>query len=451
MDHGYGLIRTFESCVQPRSFMRFSPPRDIDLRGKVAVVTGGSSGVAKEVIKDLTSRGATVYAGCRRTHLVPTGPNLASPYPASMTTRYGSYQPGVTNGSAAHAGPAAQNDLTAAQTSAAAALVGGSARLSPAGALETASASAPAPVDEYGCAHALYLDLGDLNSVEAFADRVKEAAGRVDILVLCAAIAGKPYKLSPQGHEIHYATNFLGHFALTQHLLPALLPQKARVVVVSSILHSYADDAGPDYRYPSWPALVGISFGWWAYCRSNLAKTWFGYELQRRHPELTVPLVHPGVIDSGLTVIPTEFLQSIKRALLISPIDGARTPLYAALSPDVKGHTFYHNVLGIIGSSSASYDVTRGVPHYDYALEQVMKFSRSLNDKVNLGTSHRQTSPRDSKSINASESKGINSAGFMGEEVNPTSGRVEKAGEGTGVSQGMVSKDGDRARMGQRR
>lgn len=29
-------------------------------------------------------------------------------------------------------------------------------------------------------------------------DRVKEAAGRVDILVLCAAIAGKPYKLSPQ-------------------------------------------------------------------------------------------------------------------------------------------------------------------------------------------------------------------------------------------------------------
>jgi hypothetical protein len=121
------------------------------------------------------------------------------------------------------------------------------------------------------------------------------------------------------------------------------------------------------------------------------------------------------------------------------------------LSPDVKGHTFYHNVLGIIGSSSASYDVTRGVPHYDYALEQVRKFSRSLNDKVNLGTSHRHTSPRDSVSINASESKGINSAGFMGEEVNPTSGRVEKAGQGTGVGQGMKSsRDGDRAGVGQR-
>lgn len=38
-----------------------------------------------------------------------------------------------------------------------------------AGVLETASAPAPKPNDEYGCAHALYLDLGDLNSVEAFA------------------------------------------------------------------------------------------------------------------------------------------------------------------------------------------------------------------------------------------------------------------------------------------
>jgi NAD(P)-dependent dehydrogenase (short-subunit alcohol dehydrogenase family) len=46
-----------------------------------------------------------------------------------------------------------------------------------------------------------------------------------------------------QGFEIHYATNFLGHFALAQHLLPALLPQKARVVVVSSILHSYAGES----------------------------------------------------------------------------------------------------------------------------------------------------------------------------------------------------------------
>jgi hypothetical protein len=209
-----------------------------------------------------------------------------------------------------------------------------------------------------------------MNSVESFAGRVLDAAGAVDILILCAAIAGKPYKLSPQGYEIHYATNFLGHFALTHHLLPALLDQRARVVVVSSVLHTYADDAGPDFNYSSLP-LWGSVGGWWAYCRSNLAKTWFGYELQRRHPELTVPVCHPGVIDSGLTVVPTNALQSVKASLLISPVDGARTPLYCALSPDAKGNTFYHNVLGIIGSSSASYDVTRAVPHYDAALKMM--------------------------------------------------------------------------------
>eukprot|EP00775_Hariotina_reticulata_P007691 gene7691-7891_t len=355
VDHSFGLFRTFESCVQPKIFQRavksagaaavaaggldftkysWSPPKNVDLRGKVAVVTGGSSGVAKEVARDLASRGATVYCGCRRTHLCPTGTYHLPPGAARAA--------GTTLSTTSTTGPGRQQrlDLQSAQGSAATAVMAGSSRLSPAG-------------------------------------RVLEAAGKVDILVLCAAIAGKPYKLSPQGFEIHYATNFLGHFALTQHLLPSLLEQHARVVVVSSMLHSFADDAGPDFRYPSWPALLGLSGGWWAYCRSNLAKTWFGYELQRRHPELTVPLCHPGVIDSGLTVVPTELLQRIKASLLISPSEGAKTPLYCALSPDAKGFTFYHNVLGIINSSAASYDVNRQVPHYDAAMDMVKRGSSS--------------------------------------------------------------------------
>lgn len=64
-------------------------------------------------------------------------------------------------------------------------------------------------------------------------------------------------------------------------------------------------------------------------CRSNLAKTWFGYELQRRHPELTVPVVHPGVIDSGLTVVPAG-LQTIKSVLLARPEDGEQSQIYSS-------------------------------------------------------------------------------------------------------------------------
>jgi len=96
-------------------------------------------------------------------------------------------------------------------------------------------------------------------------------------------------------------------------------------------------------------------------------------------------------------------------------------------------------VLGIIGSSSASYDVTRGVPHYDFALETVKKFTPGLNDLINLGTSHRDTVQPGSRALNDTQSKGINGAGFMGEEVNPSSGRLEGSGNG----QGTGSYDGD--------
>jgi NAD(P)-dependent dehydrogenase (short-subunit alcohol dehydrogenase family) len=96
------------------------------------------------------------------------------------------------------------------------------------------------------------------------------------LLLLLLTLLLLLFSLCLQGFELHYAVNFLGHFALTQHLLPSLLEQRARVVVVSSILHTYVDDAGPGWSYPSlpsvgqrvwWADLPGLAGGWWAYCR----------------------------------------------------------------------------------------------------------------------------------------------------------------------------------------
>jgi NAD(P)-dependent dehydrogenase (short-subunit alcohol dehydrogenase family) len=83
-----------------------------------------------------------------------------------------------------------------------------------------------------------------------------------------------PTTLQPQGLEIHYATNFYGHFILTQLLLPNLLASAAaaatyvagRVVVITSQLHGLVQRAGPDYTYSSLP-LWGTVWGWIAYCR----------------------------------------------------------------------------------------------------------------------------------------------------------------------------------------
>ena len=74
------------------------------------------------------------------------------------------------------------------------------------------------------------LDVADLSSVRAFADDV----GPVDVLVNNAGVLGLPFGLSPDGVELHLATNHLGHFALANLLLPRLTD---RVVVVGSASH----------------------------------------------------------------------------------------------------------------------------------------------------------------------------------------------------------------------
>ena len=74
------------------------------------------------------------------------------------------------------------------------------------------------------------LDLQDLASVRAFADGVDG----VDVLVNNAGIMAVPYALTVDGFESQIGTNHLGHFALTNLLLPKITD---RVVTVSSMMH----------------------------------------------------------------------------------------------------------------------------------------------------------------------------------------------------------------------
>ncbi|WP_433605879.1 SDR family NAD(P)-dependent oxidoreductase [Dactylosporangium sp. CA-139114] len=74
------------------------------------------------------------------------------------------------------------------------------------------------------------LDLNDLDSVRAFAAGVGEP---VDVLVNNAGIGNRPRELSAQGFESTFATNFLGHFALTGLLLDRMRDDgRARIVHV---------------------------------------------------------------------------------------------------------------------------------------------------------------------------------------------------------------------------
>jgi NAD(P)-dependent dehydrogenase (short-subunit alcohol dehydrogenase family) len=189
------------------------------------------------------------------------------------------------------------------------------------------------------------LDLQDLSSVRQFADGVD----RADILINNAGIMAAPYALTVDGFESQIGTNHLGHFALTNLLLPKLTD---RVVTVSSLAHwpgriSFDDLNWKNRRYSPWLA----------YSQSKLANLLFTSELQRRLDAVGSPLralaAHPGYSHTNLQGASGrkagDALVSAATRLVATDADfGARQTLYAA-SQDLPGNTFVGPRLGMWG------------------------------------------------------------------------------------------------------
>ncbi|MFJ7131050.1 oxidoreductase [Streptomyces sp. NPDC098101] len=192
------------------------------------------------------------------------------------------------------------------------------------------------------------LDLADLDSVRDFAGRVREEHSRLDVLVNNAGVMAPPRTLSPQGHELQFAVNHLGHFALTGLLLDLLAAGRdPRVVTVSSVNHRRKglgfDDLDGDLDGGRGYAPMAF------YDRSKFANAVFGQELHRRltgsgSPVLGV-LAHPGYTATGLQTKasgPAKVLFGYLGNPLLAqrPERGALPQLYAAADPEVKGGEF---------------------------------------------------------------------------------------------------------------
>ncbi|MEU6166290.1 oxidoreductase [Streptomyces tanashiensis] len=189
------------------------------------------------------------------------------------------------------------------------------------------------------------LDLADLASVRAFADRMRAEHPHLDVLVNNAGVMAPPRTLSPQGHELQFATNHLGHFALTGLLLGLLAAgTDPRVVTVSSINHRQGslrfDDLSGERGY------APMAF----YNQSKFANAVFGQELHRRLTAAAGPvrsvLAHPGYTATSLQMKDTSglaklFFGRIGNPLLAQrPERGALPQLYAATDPSVEGGEF---------------------------------------------------------------------------------------------------------------
>lgn len=188
------------------------------------------------------------------------------------------------------------------------------------------------------------LNLANLGSVRAFAGRYRSTHRQLDILINNAGVMIPPPSTTDDGFELQFGVNFLGHFALTMHLLPLLKnTADARVVTLSSGAATLTD---------------GIDFGnlrlekpyneWQAYAVSKLADVLFAYELDRRlkaegHPVLSVA-AHPGVTRTDLQRhIPGDRLEGMFAAypVVMEPWQGALPALFAATDPAVKGGEFF--------------------------------------------------------------------------------------------------------------
>jgi NAD(P)-dependent dehydrogenase (short-subunit alcohol dehydrogenase family) len=241
----------------------------IDLTGKLAIVTGGYSGIGLETTRELTRAGAHVVVPARR------------------------------------------------------------------------RATAEEALRGFGNVDIDELDLADLGSVRAFAERFVASGRGIDVFVGSAGIMAAPETRVGPGWEAQFATNHLGHFALVNRLWPAVNPG-ARVVSVSSRGHHFGPVRFDDPHF-------GRGYDkWLAYGQAKTANVLFAVrldELAREHGVRAFAL-HPGRILTGL-------VRHLDRRELVdagmvdesgavtggakTPEQGAATQVWAATSPRLDG------------------------------------------------------------------------------------------------------------------
>jgi NAD(P)-dependent dehydrogenase (short-subunit alcohol dehydrogenase family) len=210
----------------------------VDLRGKRFLITGVSSGIGLETARSLAAHGAAIVG--------------------------------------------ATTDVAAART-----------------------ATAPvrdAALQSDGSLALIELDLASLKSVRTAADGLLADGKKFDAIIANAGIMAPPLGRTVDGHELQFAVNHLGHFALINRIEP-LLVDNGRLVVLSSQAHRVADVdlEDPDFEQQDYEPFV-------AYGRSKTAISLFAVEFDRRHRDrgIRAASVMPG---SSLTNLPKYFSQ----------------------------------------------------------------------------------------------------------------------------------------------
>ena len=276
------------------------------LKGQVAIVTGANSGVGRSAAEMLLEAGAQVTMVCRSRE---RGERAQAELCASTAA-------GGPRGARSRAGVDEVPDLTSG--------------------------------DSMGARVELELaDLSRQDDVRALAGRLTAHLEAIDILVNNAGVTRPRCVHSPEGFELTFATNHLGHFLLTRLLRDRLEAGRGRIVNVSSRGHRSGDlrRAGLDdiARGRAWEGALQ------AYADSKLANVLFTFETARRWGSrgITANAVHPGVLATEIwkkTSLAARLLVLPFIWFMASPKVGGKAVMNLVADPsrdDVTGRYFH--------------------------------------------------------------------------------------------------------------
>ena len=183
------------------------------------------------------------------------------------------------------------------------------------------------------------VDMSSLNDVKKFAEMFRRHYHNLHLLINNAGIMMSPYKVTEDSFENQFATNYIGHFALTGLLLPLLTgTPKSRIITLSSLSYKWSKIQFDDIHANKGYSKIK------AYGQSKRACLMFAFELQRRlsgagYDTLSIA-AHPGLSKTNLDQYYPALIRPLGNFFLQPAAKGALPILYAALDKKINGGEF---------------------------------------------------------------------------------------------------------------
>jgi NAD(P)-dependent dehydrogenase (short-subunit alcohol dehydrogenase family) len=208
-------------------------------------------------------------------------------------------------------------------------------------------------------------DLSLMAEAARAATEITSRTQRIDALLNNAGGVSKELVVTAEGLESTFAGNHLGHFVLTNRLLPILRataaassPGATRIISVSSTGH----ERSAGLQWDDLQLLRNFTTGG-AYCNAKLANILFTRTLAKRLAAdgIVAHAMHPGVVDSNFANHGDDFLQRYMATLKdvsVTPAAAADTLVWLATAAEPGRTTggYYHQRTAIPASAAAQDD-----------------------------------------------------------------------------------------------